>query len=1162
MKSSTISKMDGYLNYFKVLGVFVFLLLYSPSIVFCQTTLVFPNDNWVQVDDSLSFSWNECNGADGYEISFSNSAQFSTENIYTATENNFGDTFSNGKYFWRVRCIIGGSPGSWSNIRSFSITDVSSFGNIAFWIAADTNIVKDVNNKVSEWNDLGSNNINFIQPVLSTQPLWEDSIDKLNNQPAINFDGTDDFLEASISNLNIAELFVVANWKGVQTTFPGYNGLIMPNNGLLFFVGHASTTNFFSDASTAFIGNNFINRQSTINFAPISKFKLVHGRRTNPENYSGTQFRVGRDRNLANRFWNGYIPEIIGFSTPLTAANLDSVHQYLRFKYAPPVNLGLNFSKYSFCDTSLSAGTRFESYLWSTGETTETITISESGTYWVDVVDIFGFSSSDTIVVNYPDSNEPQVPVLCEGSNYIWDTNLGSNYDYLWSTGETTESILIDTADSFSVAITDTFGCVYNSPVVTFIEDTLQESISLGPDLQLCAGNEIELVSTVPDIVSYDWSTDDITPSIVVNTTDEYILEVMNSAGCVAKDTINVEIIGIAPDMDFEFPLIQCLGVSYTFNDLSVSQDGSNINSWDWDFDDGSTSTDQSGTHEFSVAGTYEVTLEVDTDGGCGNKTTKIIEVKEPPVLDISTIGVCQQQQISFNGGQLTPTTISTWQWNFDDPSSGINNEGSGQNTTHVFDISGGYDVELIGTDINGCIDTIVQTVIVEPSPQVDFDFDEVCEGSLVDFENLSTIDSPGSINNYSWSFGDGTFSGQTEPQKLYSNYGTYTVSLNATGNNGCTGQFTAPLKIHAFPLIDQNINSSCAGIISEFDDASFVPSGSIAEVYWSLNGASSLNGFSIEHVFENSGTQTIDQTVVSSFGCSSNDTYTIQVDDFIHADFEINPSALLAGYTTSFNNLSVGAISNEWTFGSLGSSNDVNPNFVFPESSIGSEVTVELKVENSFACRDSVSLTLSVLEARTDLALTQLFLQEENGFYVVGVELENMGTTPITSAELLLRTPSVDVIKETWEGQLGAGDKEIYIFSSSPSITVPQDQTDQNYVCIEGFIKMPFEFKDGDLSNNEVCEAVSESSGVLIVPHPNPVDDELTIQVVLPFDEEGTIEIYNAQGQLVKVVKEEVSFNKGLNSFIVNTELWQSGNYSIVYNGKNEQQVAKVIKL
>ena len=1009
------------------------------------------------------------------------------------------------------------------NSSLFSQVSPHDIQGLELWYSADS-VNNSTGTQIDTIYDLSSNQNHLSQNNSSNQPSFVST--SSINKPVIHFDGANRYME-SIFNQTISQPY---------TLF-----LVYPKTNPFSFI---VTLSVFNGSTSELYENNILMSQGNVG--------------TN--NLPG--LTMGKRINFDDRYFIGDFSQLLIYEGELSTAQIDSVNSYLYDFYTSFVDLGPDLSLYGFCDTTLSAGSRFESYLWSTGDVTEEITVSSSGTYWVEATDVFGFTSTDTIVVSFAEPEIPTIPVYCPGDNITWNTNLGSDYSYLWSTGETTESISINTEDDYDVTITDTNGCVYTSPTLAFIEDTMQATISLGPDLQLCAGNQIELINTVPNIVDYNWSTGETTSSIEVNTTDEYILEVTNSAGCVAEDTINVEIIGVAPNMEIEFPLVQCVGAPNNYNDLSVTLDGSNIDSWQWSFGNGDVSADQSGTHTYTSPGMFEVTLEVDTDASCGNTITRMIEVKENPILDFSTSGSCQEALINFNGGQLTPTTINTWQWSFDDPASGINNSGSGQNTTHIFESSGGYDVELIGTDINGCIDTVIQSITIDPTPQVDFAFDEVCVGSIVEFENLSTIEPPGTIINYNWSFGDATFSGQTEPQKLYSNFGTFSVTLNATGNNGCSGQLTLPLKVHAFPLVDQVINSSCAGITSEFGDNSFVPNGSIAEVYWSLNGDNPINAFNIEPIFENSGNQTIQQTVVSSFGCSSTDTYTIQVDDYIHADFEIEPSVILAGYPTSFNNLSVGALSNEWTFDNLGSSNDVSPSFVFPESSVGDEVTVELKIENSFACRDSVSLTLPVLSSRTDLAISQLFLQEDNGFYVVGVELENKGTTPITSSDLFLRTPSVDVLKEVWEGELQAGDKEIHIFSASPSMTVPQENIDQNAICVEGLIRTPNEFEDEDLSNNEVCEAISESSTILLIPHPNPVANELTIQLVLPFDEVGTLEVYNSQGQLVALVKENESFKKGLNSVKINTEQWQSGNYSIVYNGKEEQQIAKVIKL
>src|SRR5690554_7751878 len=54
-------------------------------------------------------------------------------------------------------------------------------------------------------------------------------------------------------------------------------------------------------------------------------------------------------------------------------------------------------------------------------------------------------------------------------------------------------------------------------------------------------------------------------------------------------------------------------------------------------------------------------------------------------MLTFSTSYICQNQAIEFNGGQLSPQTITDWNWNFNDPASGIDNVAVGQNTQHVF---------------------------------------------------------------------------------------------------------------------------------------------------------------------------------------------------------------------------------------------------------------------------------------------------------------------------------------------------------------------------------------------------------------------------------------------------------------------------------------------
>jgi hypothetical protein len=1167
----------------KRLYIFLFIVLcYSSLLGQSSLYLKTPYDEAVfSTDtDSVTFLWNSV-GAASYDLEIADEPTFTTPITFITNSNqstiNQASLFPNVNY-WRVS----GNNGT-SIVRSFKVQNLDDFGSIVYHIDAGSNVSMD-NGRVSGWGNKASGLYNATQGTASLRPEFINSV--INNKPVVKFGGnigTNQY-RLSLSPFELEQsnfsAFFTLKQHSVNSALPyvlGYQG--NGRTGGVHVRGTAGSYNNFGIVYDSPLVGRRPNFTGDLNWATRSIVNnQIYFNVSEVDGYTGAgvdgiRFNtIGTRPDVTSLNFHGDIAEVIIYNSNLTPTNRQIVEEYLITKYRPYPDLGNDMDT---CASQITLGSiddpAFNTVSWSNGENdVATITVNQNGWYWVET------GAFDRIVRDsiYIDGLVPK-PILTQENDTticLYDTlsvgyinTLLPGISAEWHDGSTSSTTEVFEQDTVYSLFSNTGGCTISSDTLLVNINEFPVTEGLGADRTICLNTELyfEYGTISSEPYTHLWGDGSTSPSFepTVVGNQEYTIEVTDFMGCTAFDTVDITLANTdGPLVDFTFDIV-CPYTAHQFIDQSSPSPGDPIAQFVWRLPE-DTLNGVSVSYSHSDTTSYIVELEVTTDAGCSNIKRDTAKYYPQPFLNFSTTGICQEQQISFNGGQLTPTPINTWQWNFDDPASGINNEGSGQNTTHIFESSGGYDVELIGTDVNGCSDTVVETITIAPVPEVDFSFDEVCVGSLIDFDNLSTIQSPGSISGYNWSFGDGTFSGQTEPQKFYSNYGTYSVTLNATGNNGCSGQLTQPLKIHAFPIVDQDISSSCAGIASVFNDSSVVANGSIAEVYWSLNGASAINGFNVENIFENSGSQTIDQTVVSAFGCSSSESYTIQIDDFISADFEIEPTALLAGYPTSFNNLSIGALTNEWIFDNLGTSTDVSPNYTFPESLVGDEVTIELKLENSFSCRDSVSLTLPVLSPRTDLAIDQLFLQEDNGFYVVGVELENNGTTPITSAVLFLRTPSTDVIKEVWEGELQAGETEIYIFSASPSMTVPQGQMEQNYVCVEAQIKTPLQFKDEDLSNNDNCKAISESSGVLIVPHPNPVDNELNIQLVLPFDEVGTLEIYNAQGQIVAVVSEGESFQKGLNSYKINTELWQSGNYSIVYNGENEQQIAKVVKL
>ena len=170
------------------------------------------------------------------------------------------------------------------------------------------------------------------------------------------------------------------------------------------------------------------------------------------------------------------------------------------------------------------------SYLWSNGQTGNCTTVNAAGNYSVTVTEIGGCQSICnkviTVVPTTPCSISGNLSI-CEGdvTKLCAPDNCGA---YLWSTGETTNCILVRTAGTYSVTITNAGGCtsVCSQTVVIGTSTctiTGSETICSGSTTQLC----------VPAGASaYLWSTGAITNCITVTETGYYCVTITNARGC------------------------------------------------------------------------------------------------------------------------------------------------------------------------------------------------------------------------------------------------------------------------------------------------------------------------------------------------------------------------------------------------------------------------------------------------------------------------------------------------------------------------------------------------------------------------------------------------------------------------------------------------------
>jgi PKD repeat protein len=591
------------------------------------------------------------------------------------------------------------------------------------------------------------------------------------------------------------------------------------------------------------------------------------------------------------------------------------------------------------------------------------------------------------------------------------------------------------------------------------------------------------------------------------------------------------------------------------FVDLSIDAPSDVILIWDWDFGDGQNSTDENPSYNYAVPDTFSVELYVETTGGCGAYHTEQVIVHALPVASFTYAGHCSIDAIQFTDqSTLGSAIITSWLWNFGQPSSGLENVSNIINPTKIYNESGTFDVILEVTDANNCVDDTTITIAIDPSPTAGFLANDGCENEGIIFLNSSFATPPSSIWSYLWDFGDATFSIMTNPVKSFPDFGLQTIELEVTANNGCKDIEQQTLYINPNPIPEMQIGPMCMGTYTSLSNSSTIAEGSIASTLWIINSADSLTELNAEYVFDIFGQQEIVLQTTSLAGCTSEISDFVDVVLELDAAFNAGSGIAAAGEPFQFTNQSIGVDNSFWTFGDGFNSTDFSPLHMYNVSVTGALLDVQLIVFNNEGCSDTTVQQILIESRELDLALTNLFLEEDNGFYIIGVQLKNVGSVTIYEADLSVFLPIGLIASETWTGTLLPNTSEIYIFNSHPNAFVStQDETD-DFICVEGIGYDNSSGTEQDLSNNKVCRDTEGEAVVLLPLYPNPANDEITLGVLVTVDSEISLEIVDSRGRLVKTVIQTQTLEKGLYNYLVNTSQLESGTYFVVL--KSDEQV------
>ncbi|MDQ3110504.1 MAG: PKD domain-containing protein [Bacteroidota bacterium] len=546
-----------------------------------------------------------------------------------------------------------------------------------------------------------------------------------------------------------------------------------------------------------------------------------------------------------------------------------------------------------FNSTSLGSPTTL---VWNFGDATTDNTNNPSpahvyasgGTYNVTLTAGYATGCTHSVVVPvtvYPrtvPNFTSNVPCLGGVTNFTdATTNLPVNWQ--WNFGDASPldvsqnpSHTYATAGIFPVTIVtqNSFGCtdsvttnvtVYPLPLANFVADTV------------CEGAASSFTDVSSFAATWNWNFGDASPNAVVASpvhvyaaqgTYTVTLVVFNAQGC--SDTV-IQTIVVRPNPVSAFTVsTACHTYSTLYTDNSTAAVG-----WQWNFGDLSpANTTPSPSYIFANPGAYTTSLVVTNVFGCTDTSAQLVTVLPQPQAGFVNTLVCAKDLVSFT--DTSTGAPSQWTWDFGDGSPVDLN----QSPSHTYLVGGTYTIILIAGNSAGCIDTLQTSITVNSVPVPAFTATAVCLGNVTAFTDFSTDTSP--ITNYFWDFGDGNNSFATNPNYIYQNAGTYTITLVVTNTYGCDSTITGTVTVTGIPVADFVYDTVCVGSPTTFADIS---TGSPSSWLWDFGDSNTGNtGPVIQHTYAAAGTYLASVIVSGGSGCTDQQFHVVTVSNTVQS--------------------------------------------------------------------------------------------------------------------------------------------------------------------------------------------------------------------------------------------------------------------------------------
>ncbi len=588
------------------------------------------------------------------------------------------------------------------------------------------------------------------------------------------------------------------------------------------------------------------------------------------------------------------------------------------------------------------------------------------------------------------------------------------------------------------------------------------------------------------------------------------------------------------------------------FYDYSSSTD--TINSWAWDFGDGTTSNLTNPIHTYSAYGQYNVCLTITSTTGCSNTYCQMVSAE--PVCNATyyySAGFSNDLQFSYSnsGG------VNTWLWDFGDGTTS-----NLPNPLHTFPSAGFYNVCLTVSDISLgtvlCSDTYCESVSVNvpTTPDyfcdADFNYTQTSPGTFsftdYSFANEDGIDA---IVSWSWDFGDGTTSNLQFPTHTYNLPGYYLAGLTIYTAEGCSSHLDMQVAADSLSYAGCHADFEVYIDYSQpftyyFQEASLTedPNQVITSNLWDFGDGTTSTVSSPVHTFTQ-GVYHICNTITTSIGCTSTYCENLVVDSACY---------MYVVATSIINETTVGAHNGSIALSVIGTapftfnwSNGMNGQSISGLSAGYYNVWVT----DANTCQTWATFDILVNADSSNW--------NYNDTLFPNVIDTCFNFIPVSASIYSYSFTGTDTITITWiaydiTGALHGFATTMYLYDSTGYYTalleISCDSAKSH--LYKFYDKIYIRGKATGISTNDLA-------GENVSLFPNPVSDNLNILFTLPKPDAITIHILNVTGQVIQT--ENMSYGCGQKLLTLNTSSLANGIYFVQMISSGQSITRRFVK-